>query len=121
MTEQRLEMLIGNLLRTGVLLSAAVVALGAAFYLGQHRSQPVSYAQFKGEQPELRTIVGIMQSARHGNSEGLMQFGLLLLIATPIARVVLAVVGFYLERDHLYVLISLIVLSILGFSLLHAT
>ena len=62
-----------------------------------------------------------MRSAAHLNSEGLMQLGLLLLIATPVARVVMAVVGFALERDRLYVVVSLIVLAILLASLTRAT
>ena len=49
-----------------------------------------------------------------------MQFGLLLLIATPVARVAMAVVGFALERDRLYVVVSLIVLTVLLLSLTRA-
>jgi uncharacterized membrane protein len=43
---------------------------------------------------------------------------LLLLIATPVARVMFAVVGFAMERDPLYVLLTLIVLAVLLYSLL---
>jgi len=50
-----------------------------------------------------------------------MQVGLLLLILTPIVRVAVAVVGFLLERDRLYTVVSLIVLVILMFSLIHAS
>ena len=63
----------------------------------------------------------IAESAAHFQSEGLIQFGLLLLIATPVARVIFAVVGFYMEHDYMYAIVSLIVLAILVFSLLHAT
>ena len=52
----------------------------------------------------------------HGR--GLIQLGLLLLIATPIARVVFSVAGFARQRDWLYVAITLIVLTLLGYSLL---
>jgi uncharacterized membrane protein len=44
-----------------------------------------------------------------------------LLIATPVARVALAAVGFYLEGDRLYVVVSLTVLAILAYSIMHAT
>jgi uncharacterized membrane protein len=44
---------------------------------------------------------------------------LLILIATPIARVIFAVIGFARERDMLYTIISLIVLAVLAFSLVH--
>jgi len=42
--------------------------------------------------------------------------GLLLLIATPIARVAFSIVGFALERDRMYVVFTLIVLAILLYS-----
>ena len=63
----------------------------------------------------------IVRSAAHFHSEGLIQIGLLLLIATPVARVAMAMVGFALERDRLYMVVSLIVLLILAFSLVRAT
>jgi uncharacterized membrane protein len=121
MDDQRLEGLIGNLLRIGVLLAAAVVFAGGAFYLAQHHSDRISFRNFTVEGPDLRTLAGIVESARHWESEGVIQLGLLLLIATPVARVALAAVGFALERDRLYVAVSLLVLVILVFSLMHAT
>ncbi len=48
----------------------------------------------------------------------MIQLGLLLLIATPIARVAFSVVGFAIERDRMYVVFTLIVLAILLYSLL---
>jgi uncharacterized membrane protein len=121
MDDHRLEIIIGNLLRAGVLLAAAVVFAGGALYLAQHHGQPVNYRTFVAGGPDTRTLAGILRSAMHLHSEGIIQFGLLLLIATPVARVALAVVGFALERDRLYALVSLIVLAILAFSLMHAT
>ena len=59
-------------------------------------------------------------SAFHLQSRGMIQLGLLLLIATPVARVVFAVIGFYLERDRMYTIVSLIVLAVLVFSLMRA-
>lgn len=121
MDDRRLEIFIGNLLRVGVLSAAALVLAGGLVYLAQHHSDPVNYKGFRPETAELRNVAGIVTAAVHLHSEGLIQFGLLLLIATPVARVVLAVAGFYLERDYLYVIVSTIVLGILIFSLLHAT
>ncbi|HET7104922.1 MAG TPA: DUF1634 domain-containing protein [Terracidiphilus sp.] len=121
MDDKRLQSFIGNLLRAGVLLAAAIVFAGAVLYLFQHHADKVAYENFHAESPSLSTLAGIVNSAFHLDSAGLMQFGLLLLIATPVARVVLAAVGFYLERDYLYVTVSLIVLGILLFSMLNAT
>lgn len=120
MNDERLESLIGNLLRVGVLLAAAMVLIGGVAYLANHAAQPVSYKTFVPGPEDLRTLSGIAASAAHFESEGLIQFGLLLLIATPVARVVFAAVGFALERDRLYTVVSLIVFAILVFSLWHA-
>ena len=120
MNDRRLERIIGQLLRAGVLLAAAIVASGGASYLLQHHSDRVNYRTFVAGGQSACTLPGIVQSAAHLDSEGLIQFGLLLLIATPVARVVIALVGFALERDRLYTLVSLIVLLILALSLIRA-
>ena len=116
--DRRIEVILGNLLRSGVLISAAVVLVGAYIYLSRHAHEPADYRVFRGEPSEYRTIRGVIQSAINGRGQGLIQLGLLLLIATPIARVALSVVGFAIERDRMYVAFTLIVLAILLYSLL---
>ena len=120
MDDRRLETIIGNLLRAGVLLAAATVFLGGTLYLAQHWADRVSYTHFSAAGDTVKSISGTLKASTHLDSEGLIQLGLLLLIATPVARVALAVVGFALEKDRLYAVVSLIVLIILAFSLLHA-
>jgi len=121
MDDRRLETIIGRLLQIGVLVAAATVLTGGVLYLVQSHSGRVDYRSFVPGSPDLRTLSGIVLSAAHFQSQGMIQLGLLLLIATPVARVALAVVGFALERDRLYTVVSLIVLLILAFSLIHAT
>ncbi len=121
MDDRRLETIIGRLLQTGVLLAAAVVAAGGALYLVRHYSDPANYRHFVAGGPAFQTLSGILHSARRLNGEGLMQLGLVLLILTPVARVAMAVVGFLLEKDRLYAVVSLIVLLILAISLIHAS
>jgi uncharacterized membrane protein len=118
--DRRIEVILGNLLRTGVLVSAAVVLLGASIYLSRHAHDPADYRVFRGEPSEYRTIRGVIQSVivGRGRGQGLIQLGLLLLIATPIARVAFSVAGFAIERDRLYVAFTLIVLAILLYSFL---
>lgn len=116
--DRRIEVILGNLLRTGVLISAAVVLSGACVYLSRHAHEPADYRVFRGEPSEYRTIPGVIQSVMNGRGRGLIQLGLLLLIATPIARVAFSVAGFAIERDRLYVAFTLIVLAILLYSLL---
>jgi len=116
--DRRLEILLGNLLRTGVMLSAAVVLLGACIYLYRHAHEPADYRVFRGEPSDYTTIPGVIRSAIGGHGRGWIQLGLLLLISTPIARVTLSILGFALERDHMYVVFTLIVLAVLLYSLL---
>ena len=113
-----IEVILGNLLRTGVLISAAVVLWGASIYLFRHAHEPADYRVFRGEPSEFRTIHGVIQSVKDGRGRGLIQLGLLLLIATPIARVAFSIVGFAMEHDRMYVAFTLIVLAILLYSLL---
>jgi uncharacterized membrane protein len=117
-SDQKMEIIIGNLLRTGVILSAAVVLLGGIIYLARHGTEPTHYRTFHGEPSEYRTVGGIFQQVLALRGRGIIQLGLLLLIATPVARVAFAVWGFAKEHDRMYVVFTLIVLVILLYSLL---
>lgn len=121
MDDRHLENILGNLLRIGVLIAAFVVLAGGLWYLVRFHAVPVHYGHFAPGGDDTRTVHGIVHSAVHLHAAGLIQLGLLLLIATPVARVIMAVVGFGLEKDKLYVVVSLIVLGVLLFSLMHAT
>src|ERR1035438_4733131 len=81
-TDKRMETFIGNLLRAGVLSSALIVAIGAAVYLVRHGHSPTSYRTFQSEPPNLRTVSGIFREALALRGRGIIQLGLLLLIAT---------------------------------------
>ena len=120
MDDKRLETMIGQLLRTGVLLAAATVLAGGVMWLVEHHGQRVNYRVFVAGGESLRTVPGILNSAAHLDSAGLIQLGLLLLILTPLARVAMALAGFALERDRLYTVVSLIVFVILVASLMRA-
>jgi uncharacterized membrane protein len=115
--EQRFEQLLGNLLRAGVLLATAVVLLGGVLYLVQHGGEQPDRKAFHGEPADLRNPSGIVGSALRLDGPGIIMVGLLLLVATPVARVVFSVVGFLRERDFLYVALTLIVLGVLLYSL----
>ena len=113
-----LDQLIGNLLLIGVIASGTIAAIGGALYLVEYAFTPTDYHVFHGEPAALKSVGGIVSAALSMNSQGIIQLGLLLLIATPVARVVLSIVAFALQRDLLYVGITLIVLAVLAFSLL---
>jgi uncharacterized membrane protein len=115
-TEKQFDTLRGTVLRTGVLISAAVVAWGGVVYLSDHAVFLPDYHVFRGEPADLRSVSGIISDAKTLGGRGLIQLGVLVLIATPIARVVFSVVGFARQRDWLYVGVTLVVLLLLIYS-----
>ena len=117
-TDEQFDIVLAHVLRAGVLLAAVIVAFGGVVFLASHGLERPSYHVFRGEPIPLRSIRGIVDAALQLSGRGLVQLGLLLLIATPIARVVFSVVGFLRQRDWLYVAITLSVLALLGYSLL---
>jgi uncharacterized membrane protein len=118
--DQRLEVAIGMMLRVGVTVAALVVLLGGVLYLRHPDAAAPVYTHFHSAPPEALSIRGTLAGVGHGSSVSIVQLGLLLLIATPVVRVVFALAGFLLERDKLYTLVSAAVLAILVFSLVHS-
>jgi uncharacterized membrane protein len=117
-TDKRMERFIGNLLRGGVMASALIVVTGAVVYLARHGDAPADYRVFRSEPADLRSIGGIFREALAPRGRGIIQLGLLLLIATPVARVAFSIFGFAEEHDRMYVIVASIVLLILAWSLI---
>ena len=115
--DQRMDQIMAVLLRSGVLLAASLVFIGGVVYLSRHDVPTINYRVFQGEPQELRTVGGILREAAKFHGRGLIQLGLLVLIATPVARVLFSVVAFLYERDWTYVTITMIVLALLCYSL----
>jgi uncharacterized membrane protein len=110
MTDRQIETTIGNLLRAGVIVSAALVLAGGVWYLASTRTLP-NYASFPREVEGVGTVAGLDWPER------LIEAGLLILIATPVARVVFSLAAFALERDRMYVWFTLAVLAVLVYSI----
>jgi len=100
-----------------VILSAIVVALGGAVYLARHGGETASYEVFRGEPANLRSVGGIVQAMLALRGRAVIQFGLLLLIATPVLRVLFSWIAFLRQGDRLYAPVTLLVLVLLGYSL----
>jgi uncharacterized membrane protein len=118
MTDERFEAWIAVLLRAGVLAAAAIVLAGGVGHLAAYSHTMPSYRVFHGEPPQYTHPKAIAAAAFRLDWLAVIQFGLLVLIATPVARVALSIVAFALERDWTYVTITAIVLAILLYSLL---
>ncbi len=115
----RVEHRMGRLLQVGVLLAAAVTAVGGAIHLVKHWDKPVPDRRvFKTPPPpEVSSVPGVVGAAFDARGQGLIQLGVLLLIATPVARVAFSVYVFARQRDRLYIVVTLVVLALLLFSL----
>ena len=111
------EQIIGRLLRNGVILSAVVTLMGAVFFMMKHGGEEPHYRIFVGERTDLRSVHGVLGDLFQGSPRNIIQFGILLLIATPVARVAFSVYAFARERDRTYVCVTLLVLALLLLSL----
>ena len=117
MDDRLIDARISVILRSGMIVSAIVIFLGGVLFLLHHGGAIPSYRVFHGVSAPLNSVAGIVHQALHGHALGIIQLGLLLLIATPVARVLFSVIAFWMERDYLYVVISGLVFAILIYSL----
>lgn len=112
-----MDRIISVLLRTGVLLASAVVLIGGALYLIHRHGTRPDYHTFRGEPTNFREFRGIYKGLFTSEGRYWIQLGLVVLVATPVARVAFSVFAFFEERDWMYVFLTLIVLSVLVVSL----
>lgn len=112
-----MDAVMGRLLQIGVTAAAALVVTGGVLYLARHATPTTDYRHFSGEPEEYRTLRGIWRDTVALHGRGLIQLGLLVLIATPVARVVFSVFAFLRQRDWVYVVVTVIVLGLLCYSL----
>jgi uncharacterized membrane protein len=115
--DEQMRIIMGSLLRIGVVSSAIIVLLGGILFFIQHPGETFDYNIFRGEPARLKQIHTILKETMELKSRAVIQSGILLLIATPLARVLFSLLGFVIEKDWVYVSITLIVLTILALSL----
>lgn len=113
-----IQQLIGNTLRWGVILACLLATIGGVYYLMEHGLDPVpDYRHFDvasaAAQTNYTTLGGLWQGILHGDAASCVQVGVIVLILTPIARVVLSLFDFIVEQDWLYVSITAIVLAVI--------
>jgi uncharacterized membrane protein len=115
--DRDIQIILGTLLRVGVIASMTVVLVGGLVYLTSNHSEIVNYSQFDSGKSGFSTISKIFIELGELKGSAIIQFGILLLIFTPIMRVVFSIFSFLIERDYLYVLIGAFVLCVILFSL----
>lgn len=115
-----MELIMGRLLQVGILLAATVMLTGGVMYALAHSGERSDYRVFTARPIQLRHPVALLGGIARGDPSAIIALGILLLVATPICRVIFAVVAFAIERDRLYIAISLTVLTVLLYGLLRA-
>ena len=113
MQDTDMENVIGYLLRYGVITASLVVLAGGTVYLFRHGHQVPEYRQFRGEPDKMRNLRLMWQAMLRGEGRPLIMLGLLILIATPIARIAFSIFGYLLEKDYLYTVLTAIVLLVI--------
>jgi uncharacterized membrane protein len=116
-SDHEVEQLVGRLLQVGVLIATVVVLAGGAMLIATHGGSVADFRVVRGEASTLRSVTAAVHGAFTLDPRGVVQLGLVLLIATPVARVALTLVAFLLQRDRLYVLLTAVVLVLLLFGL----
>jgi uncharacterized membrane protein len=116
-TDEQVANVVGITLRTGVGIAAAIAFAGGIWFLGTAGGTRADFGSFRGEPSALRSVGGIVGAALHADPRAIIQLGLLCLIATPITRVALSMIGFIRERDRTYIAITATVLVILAAAL----
>jgi uncharacterized membrane protein len=118
--ERDMELFIGKLLRYGVMLACGITLFGGLVYLIQNHGcsmehyKPTPDGQpFPGVAHYLRELSTIFPRLSDFDGAAIIQLGVCVLIATPIFRVAFSVIAFLIEKDYLYVVITLIVLAII--------
>ncbi|RWY48188.1 DUF1634 domain-containing protein [Mucilaginibacter gilvus] len=116
--EKDMQSIIGWILRAGVFISMTVVFLGGVLYIYRHGHATADYHTFKGVPDFVHNASGIINGIFTLRGRAIIQAGIILLIATPVIRVIFSAIGFVLEKDYLYVGITLVVLLIIFSSML---
>ncbi len=114
---RRVEILISNLLRIGVLLSLAFIVGGTILSLARHPeylSQGISFRNFIGtNDPVVHSLNEVVAGLASFSGQSIVTVGIVFLIATPVMRVGVSIFTFIYQHDRLYVLITTTVFSLL--------
>lgn len=116
--DKDMQLLLGQVLRAGTIISISIVFIGGVVFLYRHGFSIANYRVFNGVPDFVQHPSGIEYGILNFKGQAIIQFGIILLIATPIVRVLFSAIGFVLEKDYMYVVISLLVLSIIFLSMM---
>ena len=110
-----LEASLATLLTAGTALAAAVLFLGLAGYLRNDSARTLDFRTFNPT--EHSSVFSVFRDAMKLEGAGIMQLGVVLLILTPVTRVLFTLLAFLYKRDWMYVVVTVIVLGVLCYGL----
>ena len=116
---RKVEVAISLVLRIGVVVSVAVVAVGLGLMFAHHPAYlPIrghfSYRALTSKSTSFPHSFGSLgHSIAQGDGRGIVVLGVLILILTPILRVAVGVLSFLYEKDPPMALVTLYVLIVL--------
>jgi uncharacterized membrane protein len=113
----RVEILISNLLRVGVISSLIIVVAGTVLtfvHHPQYLSQPSELKRLTSKEAAFpHTVRETAHGIIHLEGRSIVIVGLLLLIATPVMRVAVSIFAFVYQHDPTFVIITSVVLILL--------
>jgi len=115
-TDREIEVILGNLLKIGVVAAGTAVAIGAVIFLARHGFEIPNYHVFKPDIFNFSNLGELLEGVIAFRSVSIIELGILLLIATPVIRVLFSVFAFAYEKDYMYIVFTLVVLFVLIFS-----
>lgn len=115
-TDVDLNRSVGNLLRLGVILSVVISLIGFIKLFLEGFKMPKNYALLETGSSSEKVWTQFWDSLCKGQGMAIIQLGILVLIFTPLMRIVFALIGYLKEKDYIYVVISSIVLAIMAIS-----
>lgn len=115
-TDVDLNRSVGNLLRLGVILSVITSLVGFVKLFTEGFKMPEKYTALDMGSSSEKVWGDFWNSLCKGEGMAIIQLGILLLIFTPLMRIIFALIGYLKEKDYVYVVISSIVLAIMAIS-----
>jgi Predicted membrane protein len=112
-TDVDLNRSVGNLLRLGVILSVTTSLIGFIKLFLEGFKMPKDYSFLNMGTSSEKVWGQFWNSLCKGEGMAIIQLGILLLIFTPLMRIIFALIGYLKEKDYTYVIISSIVLVIM--------
>jgi len=115
-TDVDLNRSVGNLLRLGVILSVITSLIGFVKLFTEGFKMPRKYKLLDMGTSSEKVWGHFWETLCRGEGMAIIQLGILMLIFTPLMRIIFALIGYLKEKDYIYVVISSIVLAIMAIS-----